>query len=26
LFDTMIESENGIFKQLEVNEIIKLIE
>ena len=26
LFDTMIESENGIFKQLEVNEIIQLIE
>ncbi|MDD4967893.1 MAG: DEAD/DEAH box helicase [Paludibacter sp.] len=26
LFDTMIESETGVFKQLEVNEIIKLIE
>jgi SNF2 family DNA or RNA helicase len=26
LFDTMIESENGIYKKLEVNEIIKLIE
>lgn len=26
LFDTMIESESGIFKQLEVNEIMKLIE
>jgi len=26
LFDTMIESESGVFKQLEVNEIIKLIE
>ncbi|MDP4239323.1 MAG: DEAD/DEAH box helicase, partial [Bacteroidota bacterium] len=26
LFDTMIESENGIFKQLELNEVIKLIE
>jgi len=26
LFDTMIESENGTFKQLEVNEILKLIE
>ena len=26
LFDSMIESESGIFKQLEVNEIIKLIE
>jgi len=26
LFDTMIESENGIYQKLEVNEIIKLIE
>ena len=26
LFETMIESENGTFKQLEVNEILKLIE
>jgi len=26
LFDTMIETENGIFKQLEVTEIMKLIE
>jgi len=26
LFDTMIESESGVFKQLEVNEIIELIE
>ena len=26
LFDTMIESETGVFKQLEVSEIIKLIE
>jgi superfamily II DNA/RNA helicase len=26
LFDTMIESDSGIFKQLEVNEIMKLIE